>query len=390
MFEAYFEPVSPQILLEDGVELPSDSLGRRMRVNAEGQPFPELEGVRIAIIGVGDERGLKGEKGQGGGMDAIREKLYRLKVHQNELVIADFGNLRPGYSIEDTYAAIASVVSELVPLKIIPIFLGGSQDLTYGQYWGYKKNEQIINIVSIDPRFDLGKPEDPLSAGTFLGKIVLEQPNYLFNFSNIGYQTYFVGNESVELMKKLFFDTYRLGQMRADITEAEPVVRNADVVTVDISCIRQADAPGTRMASPNGFYGEEICQIMMYTGMSEKLSSMGIYEYVEQLDRGGQTAHLIAQMMWYFIEGVSNRKMDLPLTNPANYLTYRVSVPGLTEEVTFIKSLKTDRWWMKLPLDSSRNRYAGHHLLPCSYRDYQQACNSEVPDRWWNALQKML
>lgn len=390
MFEAYFEPVSPQILLEDGVELPSDSLGRRMRMHTEGQPFPELEGVRIAIIGVGDERGLNGEKGQGGGMDAIREKLYRLKAHQNELVIADFGNLRPGYSIEDTYAAIASVVSELVPMKIIPIFLGGSQDLTYGQYWGYKKNEQIINIVSIDPRFDLGKPEDPLSAGSFLGKIVLEQPNYLFNFSNIGYQTYFVGNESVELMKKLFFDTYRLGQIRTDITEAEPVVRNADVVTVDISCIRQADAPGTRMASPNGFYGEEICQIMMYTGMSEKLSSLGIYEYVEHLDRDAQTAHLIAQMMWYFIEGVANRKMDLPLTNPANYLTYRVTVPGLTEEVTFIKSLKTDRWWMKLPLDSSRNRYAGHHLLPCSYRDYQQACNSEVPDRWWNALQKML
>jgi hypothetical protein len=52
--------------------------------------------------------------------------------------------------------------------------------------------------------------------------------------------------------------------------------------------------------------------------------------------------------------------------------------------------MKTDRWWMKLPVEQGKNRYLNHHLLPCSYKDYQQACNNEVPDRWWNALQKMV
>jgi arginase family enzyme len=323
-------------------------------------------------------------------MNVVREKLYQLKLHHSPLKIVDFGNIKPGATIEDTYAAIASIVSELIPLRIIPILLGGSQDLTYGHYAAYKKLEQIINIVSVDAAFNLGKPEDELTSENYLGKIILEQPNYLFNFSNIGYQTYFVGKEGVELMKKLYFDTYRLGQVRLDIQEAEPIVRNADLLTFDISAIRQSDAPGNAMATPNGFYGEEACQIMMYAGISDKLSGIGIYEYDSRLDRDKQTAHLIAQMIWYFIEGICNRKSDLPHASPGNYITYRVAVQDLENEITFVKSIKSDRWWMKLPVDSKRNRYVSHHLIPCSYKDYQQACNNEVPDRWWNAIQKMV
>jgi formiminoglutamase len=389
MLEAYFEPIDIGLLEPDGQLLPSDALGNSIRIYTKSGKFPDFEGAGIALIGVGEYRGNTRKKGDRSGMDAIREKLYRLKLHQHPGSIIDLGNIRRGNGLEDTYAAISTVVSELWPLKIIPIIIGGSQDLTYGHYAGYKKLEQIINIVSIDSRFDLGLPEDNINSDTFLGKIILEQPNYLFNFSNIGYQTYFVGTENVALMKKLFFDTYRLGQVRDDIQETEPVLRNADMVTVDLTSIRQSDAPGTSDASPNGFYGEEMCQIMMYTGLSEKLSGLGIYEYQPETDRDGQTAHLVAQMIWYFIEGVSCRKMDLPLTNPNNYITYRVAVENLENEITFIKSIKSDRWWMKLPLDPARNRYLSHHLLPCSYRDYQQACNNEVPDRWWNALQKI-
>jgi len=228
-----------------------------------------------------------------------------------------------------------------------------------------------------------------MNSDSFLGKIIMEQPNYLFNFSNIGYQTYFVGNESVDLMNKLYFDTYRLGQIRTDIEDAEPIVRSADLITVDISSIRQCDAPGNKNASPNGFHGEEICQILMYAGISDKLSGLGIYEYNLELDREGQTAHLIAQMIWYFLEGVGNRKADIPANNPAGYITYRVPMTNIDQEITFLKSMKSNRWWMKLPVELAKNRFMSHHLLPCSYKDYQQACKSEVPEKWWNAIQKL-
>jgi hypothetical protein len=143
------------------------------------------------------------------------------------------------------------------------------------------------------------------------------------------------------------------------------------------------------MASPNGFYGEEVCQVMMYAGLSDKLSGLGLYEYNPLLDRDGQTAHLIAQMIWYFAEGIGNRKADAPLTNQQNYITYRVAISDLENEITFIKSMKSDRWWMKLPVELSKNRYMNQHLMPCSYKDYQQACSNEVPERWWSAFHKL-
>lgn len=390
MLKAYFEPLDLIVLQNEGEILPKDSFGKNISSYTHIDRFPDLDGIKIVIFGVGDDRGSGDNIGCGKGMDFIREKLYKLKLHRSPLAVADLGNIRPGNTIEDTYSAISTVVSELIPLRIIPIILGGGQDLTYGHYSGYKRLEQIINIVSIDSKFDLGHPDDPLNSETFLGKIILEQPNYLFNFSNIGYQTYFVGTEGVELMKKLFFDTFRLGQVRSEIEETEPIVRNADMLTVDTSSIRQSDAPGHVNASPNGFYGEEICQIMMYSGVSDKVSGIGFYEYNPDFDRNGQTAHLIAQMLWFFIEGVSNRKIDTPLSNPSNYITYRVAVKNVEQELIFIKSTKSDRWWLKLPMEQNRNRYISHHLVPCSYRDYQQACNDEMPDRLWNALQKIV
>jgi formiminoglutamase len=384
--EEYFEPV---LLYPDGFKGDHDQLGTLSAIHFPGA-FPDLSEIQIAVFGVGEERGSKNNKGCQVAPDRVREKFYQLKAHQVPVRIADLGNLRLGNTIEDTYAAISTVMSELIPMKIIPVLLGGSQDLTYGQYAGYKRLEQIINIVSIDSRFDLSRPGEDTDPSEYLGRIILEQPNYLFNFSNIGYQSYFTGAEGIALMKKLYFDAVRLGQIRTDISEGEPVLRNADLLSVDVSAIRQGDAPGNLNASPNGFYGEEICQLMMYAGVSDKLSALGIYEFNPLLDRAGQTAHLLAQMIWYFAEGVSNRKGDVPQTESTQYITYRVAVDNLNDEITFFKSRKSDRWWMRLPLDQRRSRYQRHHMLPCSYKDYQQACNNEVPDRWWNALQKLV
>lgn len=391
MLEAYFEPLRRELVhAQDGVSSSSDTLAFTVRAFLEGTTFPELEGCRLAIFGVDEDRGCTSNAGCGGGADLVRQKFYQLKRHQHPLVVADLGNLRRGLTLQDTYSAVSVVVNELLQAKIIPVLLGGGQDLTYGFYGGYKLSEQIINIVALDARFDLGVPEEAISNASYLGKIILEQPNYLFNFSNIGYQTYFTGSENVALMKKLHFETIRLGHIRQDIQEAEPIVRNADLLSVDISVVRQSDAPGNGNASPNGLHGEELCQILLYAGLSDKLSGLGFFEYNPVFDRDLQTAHLYAHALWYFSEGVSLRKMDTPLSVPSGYFTYRVALEELDQEIVFVKSLKTQRWWIKLPTDGIRNRYVSQHLLPCSYKDYMQACRNEVPERWWNAVHKMV
>jgi arginase family enzyme len=383
-----FEPVN-LLTYEEKEYFQHDSLRSNIKIYSEPNKFPSDVDLDIVIIGVNEFRGSAFRSKQQNVADLIRKKLYALKKHNHFCRIADIGNFVPGHTVEDTYFALGSLITELVEKNIFPIIIGGSQDLTYAQYRAYENLEQVINIVGVDSRFDLGGPDDSMNSKTWLGKIVLKQPNYLFNYSNIGHQTYFVGQEQVQLIERLFFDAYRLGQVRSDIQEVEPIVRGADILTFDMSSIRSGDSPACFNPSPNGFYGEEACQIMMYAGLSDKLSGLGIYEYDPSKDKNEQSAELISQMIWYFIEGFTNRKRDLPVLNEQSFMVYRVPVSGNKQEIIFLKSNQTERWWMELPSDKSKNRMMRQHFLPCSYKDYEQACNNEIPDRWWQALQKM-
>jgi len=365
------------------------TMGNIVRKFIDQNRFPDLSDCQVAVFGVGEERGAVNNRGCGMAPDAIRAKFYDLKTARYPYKVVDLGNLILGESLADTYSAVSSIMIHLLKDGIIPIILGGSQDLTYAQYVAYQKLEETVNIVSVDARFDLGTTEEKISAATYLGKIVLHEPNFLFNFSNVGFQTYFVGTEQVELMDKLYFDAYRLGEVRRDMEECEPIVRNADILSFDISAIRQSDAPGNGNATPNGFYGEEACQIVRYAGLSDKLTSFGLYEVNPTLDQRDQTSHLAAQMLWYMLEGFYNRKKDVPLKSKKDFVKYHVAFKKEDQEIVFYKSRKSQRWWMEVPYPTAKVKYHRHHLVPCSYRDYEVACRDEMPDRWWQAFQKL-
>jgi formiminoglutamase len=383
----FLEPLDPEKF--DIYQNQKSSLGNAIKKYTDAEKFPDTEGYHLAIIGVGEERGAIHNNGTGGAPDSVRKKFYELKSSEHPNRIVDLGNLKLGETLNDTYVAVSTIIVELLKEGILPIIIGGSQDLTYAQYIAYQKLEQTVNIVSVDATFDLGTTEQPVNSNSYLGKIVLHEPNFLFNFSNIGYQTYFVGHEQIELMNRLYFDAYRLGQVRTDIEEVEPIVRNADIMSFDITAIRQSDAPGNGNASPNGFFGEEACRIVRYAGMSDKLTSFGIYEINPLYDKYEQTSHLVAQMLWYLIDGFYSRKKDVPVTNKTNFIKYRVAVNKEEQEIIFYKSNKSERWWMEVPYHSNKIRYERHHLVPCSYKDYETALKEEIPERWWQAFQKI-
>lgn len=383
----YFEPLSSELL--ESISGDKTGLSAIAQKYIEKDNFPDFTDHHIALIGVPESRGSNENKGCATAPDHVRKFLYQLKKLDYPYKIVDLGNLIPGEKLSDTYAAVSTIMAELLKEKVLPVIIGGSQDITYAQYAAYQKMEETVNIVSIDSHFDLGTTEEKIHSKSYLGKIILHEPNFLFNFSNIGYQTYFTGTDAIELMEKLFFDTYRLGHVRKDIEETEPIIRNADIFSFDISAIKQSDAPGNTHASPNGFYGDEACQISRYAGLSDKLTSAGFYELNPEVDLRGQTAHLVAQMIWYFIDGFYNRKKDMPVTDKKSFTKYRVAIKKTDHEIIFFKSHKSDRWWMEVPYQNSKTRYHRHHLVPCSYKDYEVACSDEIPDRWWQAFQKL-
>jgi hypothetical protein len=247
--------------------------------------------------------------------------------------------------------------------------------------------EQSVNITSVDSRFDLGNLEDELSSQSYLSKIIMEQPINLFNYCNVGYQTYFNSQEEIKLLENLYFDAYRLGKAK-DLENIEPAFRNADIVSIDIGAVRQSEAPANNNASANGFYGEELCAIARYAGLSDKVSSFGIYEYNPFFDREQQTASLIAQTIWYFIEGVNKRVKDYPFSSKENYQKFTVLLEN-DEPLIFFKSNKTGRWWLELKVLSD-NKYKRHALIPCTYKDYTEALHQNIPNKWYKAMQKLV
>ena len=375
----FLKPLDNEILqLINGFS--SQQLGSKV-VFHTADSFPDLNKIKIAVLGVLENRGDANQT-QEVDLAHIRKELYGLFPGNWDASIADLGNILEGNSISDTHFALRKVVSSLIKKKIIPIVIGGSQDLTYALYRAFDELEQMVNLVSIDSKFDFGKESDPVSATSYLTKIIIDEPNNLFNYSNVGYQTYYNSQEEIDLIDKLFFEAYRLGEVSNNIAIAEPVFRDADFVSLDLTSVKSSDSGNFSTFIPNGFSGKEICALARYAGISDKVSLFGLFNH----NNTKQESVLMAQIIWYFIEGYHYRSFEYPFGSRENYIKYIIP---LEEELVFYKSNKTDRWWIEIPfISNSNNKLKKSSLLPCSYEEYLGACNQEIPERWWKAQRK--
>lgn len=352
--------------------------------------FPDLSNARIVFFGVKEYRG-GGKENNFTNIDSIRNNLYNLEWFNYLPEVVDLGDILPGKNIEDTYFAIESVVEYFVKQDIIPVIIGGSQDITFAQYKGYMQLEQLVNLVNIDFKIDIGELSEGMDSHNYLTSIITHQPNFLFNFSNIGHQVYFNSQEKLAMTEKMFFETLRLGELSSNIQFTEPLIRNADLISVDLRSVRSEFIPQTTFPMPNGIDGKEICQMAWYGGMSDKLTSFALYEYDEELDENGVGAMLVAQIIWYFVDGYSQRKEDFPKSSTRKYIKYTIHLNEDEHELLFYKSPKSDRWWVEVPYPDGKDaKYYRHLVVPCTYEDYKKASSGEMPDIWWQTFQKLI
>ncbi|GAA4279689.1 formimidoylglutamase [Gaetbulibacter aestuarii] len=382
---SFLSPVSDAVLAHNEL-LPEQALGKKLKIHSAQNGIPDLDDVQLAIIGVLENRNDLNYIGEEFQLNTIRQAFYGLYPGSWNTTIADLGDIQKGETVEDTYFALKTAVSILLKKSIIPIIIGGSQDLTYANYRAYDVVTPMVNIVNVDSRFDLGDSNKPIKNNSFVGKIILDKPYNLFNYATIGYQTYFNAQEEIDLMDNLYFESYRLGEVSKDITIVEPVLRDANIVSIDLNSVKSAEVSSNQKFSPNGLNGREICAIARYAGISNKVTSFGIYEYKASKD-DDMTAMLIGQMLWYFIEGVNFRVKDDDFSDDRSYQKFITLVDD--QELIFYKSNKTGRWWIEIPfLSEVNNKLKRHTLLPCMHQDYLDACNNKVPERWYKAIQK--
>ncbi len=371
------KPVSAE--LEQFIStLPKHSLGRTIGVHTVGS-FPQMDKVDLALITVKENRGSSNitEKVA---FDEFRTNFYQLFPGNWTKKIVDLGTVEAGESIEDTYVAVKMLVADLVKQNILPIIIGGSQDITYGMYRGYDTLEQNVNLVCIDNKIDvIADVENP--SENFMTRIIMEAPNNLHNFSALGYQTYFNSQEEIDLINKMYFEAYRLGEIISNVKISEPVLRDADIVSLDINAVKSSDLGYFSHFNPNGFDGREICVLARYAGLSDRVSSFGVFN----IDNISQKSLLITQILWYFVEGYNFRMNEYPYISKSTYLKY--IVPLEEQELVFFKSDVSERWWIEINSLEDSNRKM---LFPCSYDDYKQSLENIVPDRWWRANKKLL
>lgn len=339
--------------------------------------FPSLDGVDMILLGCNETRGSWQLFAEMSAPDKIRHQFYATYQWHVDLKIVDIGNIKRGAGLSDTYAALKLVISELNAAGKTVIILGGSHDLTLAQYYAYAHRNKQIEAIVVDALINLNIDSQSRNEN-FLMEMLTGEPNYLRHYNHVGFQSYYVHPRMLETMDKLRFDCYRLGHVKEQINEMEPVIRNAELFSFDIAAIANAYAPASQI-SPNGLNGEEACTLMQFAGMSANINTVGIYGYRPELDREDLTAKQISHMLWYWMDGRVRGSREADLKDRESFNEFHLAFAEV--ETVFLQSKKTGRWWMQLP---------DQQFIACSYNDYQLAASNEIPERWLRAQERSI
>ena len=374
-------PVSEEAILSM-VLYPKQALGRNIEIHTKQSGFPEIQGCKIAIIGLEETRNAFFPVSVYQLAD-FRKSFYQLFPGNWNFKICDLGDLPNGETPADTYFALKEICHYLKQINVVTIVLGGSHDMVFPLYGSYQMNKQLVNFVSVDNQFDFSQEEELISGRSYMSRIIMEQPNYLLNYSNLGYQSYYIAQEELDLMDKLHFESVRLGALLDDVRQSEPYFRDADVASFDMKSLSW-QATGSSSGNPNGIDARTVCALARYAGISDRLSIFGLFELIPS-----NVFHkLLAQIVWYFIEGFNCRFAEYPVLTSDGFIKYTVTLSD--RELVFHQSEKSDRWWMEITNESYlSNKIKTNALLPCTHKDYLEACNDKLPEKWLKATKRI-
>jgi formiminoglutamase len=381
----YFNPVS----LEEPVFEPITGhagFPHNISVHTENSPVKEIGKYKIAIFGVPEGRNSP-NAGSSKGPDAIRGQLYKLSKIPGKAKIIDLGNMKQGVTFNDTIAGLTDILTLLLQENIFPVIIGGSSALVPAIDRALSLRKVRYTLTSVDPRIDYSNERKEPDSFNYLNTIINNHKSTFNHYINIGYQTYLNDQQVINRFQKRRSELVRVGDVRQAIYLTEPLLRDSDAAIFDISAVRQSDAPGTMSPSPNGFYGEEICLLSRYAGISDNLKIFGLFDVNPEFDLRFQTAGLAAQIIWFFLEGFSQKQYETPIltsSNTGRFIKYHVRVTDLEDDLIFVKSNLTDRWWIEIAVENDQNQY-----VACSHEDYIKANRNEVPDRWVRAVGRL-
>ncbi len=365
MFSEYFSPVKFEII--DYVnKLDNNQLGSKLKINGRDN-LNSFKSLDIVIFSVNEYRFNSGIQKSFNANKDFRKKLYSLYYGNWDLNIYDFGDLENGNLVSDTKFALSKILDFFSKNKILVITIGGSQNLLFDMYSSLKETLQKINLVSVDNKIDFSNNNE-----SFLHKIIMDENNKLANFSNIGYQKHLTSVPENKLLDKMCFESINLGKIKSNVAEAEPVLRDSDIVSFNINSVKSGELNNAHHY-PNGLSSYELCSLSRFTGLSSRVN---IVSYFENWDLSIMNS-LLAESTWYVIDGYATRINENPLNDSNDFIYYHIELDNY--KFKFYRSKLSDRWWVEFLNDEIIS--IEKDIISCTFDDYNNCKNSVIPER---------
>ena len=377
MIAEYLLPVNNEIV-DFKNKLSPLAIGKAITIYGDDQS--NLKGFDIALIGLSESRKSSEVNKKYIDINSFRKEFYSLFCGDWNVNIIDMGDIISGEDISDTYFALKTINESLLEKNIISFFIGGTQDLTFPLYQAFAKKGDYVNLTSIDNKFDFGQIKKDFDSSSYMSKILMEKDNKLNHYCNLGFQTFLNSQEEIDLLEKLQFESHRLGKINKKIDLIEPSLRYTDLLSIDFRSVKASELNFIHNY-PNGFESSEICSIARYAGMSDRISCVGVFEVFQN----SISSALLAQAVWYFIEGFSLRIIEDPKSENFKGKSYHMDLEN--HQIKFYQSDISQKWWFEL-IEENNNKLMDVSLYPCGHEDYLEACNDDISDKLLLSLKR--
>ncbi len=379
MIAEYLLPVNNEIV-DFKNKLSPLAIGKAITIYGDDQS--NLKGFDIALIGLSESRKSSEVNKKYIDINSFRKEFYSLFCGDWNVNIIDMGDVINGEDISDTYFALKTINESLLEKNIISFFIGGTQDLTFPLYQAFAKKGDYVNLTSIDNKFDFGQIKKDFDSSSYMSKIIMEKDNKLSHYCNLGFQTFLNSQEEIDLLEKLQFESHRLGKINKKIDLIEPSLRYTNLLSIDFRSVKASELNFIHNY-PNGFESSEICSIARYAGMSDRISCVGVFEVFQN----SISSALLAQAVWYFIEGFSLRIIEDPKSENFKGKSYHMDLEN--HQIKFYQSDISQKWWFEL-IEENNNKLMDVSLYPCGHEDYLEACNDDISDKLLLSLKRNL
>ena len=379
MIAEYLLPVNNEIV-DFKNKLSPLAIGKAITIYGDDQS--NLKGFDIALIGLSESRKSSEVNQKYIDINSFRKEFYSLFCGDWNVNIIDMGDVINGEDISDTYFALKTINESLLEKNIISFFIGGTQDLTFPLYQAFAKKGDYVNLTSIDNKFDFGQIKKDFDSSSYMSKIIMEKDNKLSHYCNLGFQTFLNSQEEIDLLEKLQFESHRLGKINKKIDLIEPSLRYTNLLSIDFRSVKASELNFIHNY-PNGFESSEICSIARYAGMSDRISCVGVFEVFQN----SISSALLAQAVWYFIEGFSLRIIEDPKSENFKGKSYHMDLEN--HQIKFYQSDISQKWWFEL-IEENNNKLMDVSLYPCGHEDYLEACNDDISDKLLLSLKRNL